>query len=70
MTTTSLIILYLTFVIVYPLIALAFKKKATDLGRFWGVWFVSSLICLAVTIFLIYCPNLINDFSTWITSIF
>lgn len=57
----SLIILWISQLIFLPLVAWAFKTKNTNWGRFWGIWFFSSLLSGIVLTGLILAPDFVSN---------
>ena len=55
----SLLSLYLSFLIIFPIITAMLKTKKTNWGRFFWVWFLTALTTGAILLFLIYSPEII-----------
>lgn len=69
-TTPSLIILWLSFFILLPIVAWLLKNKNTNWGRFFLMWVISAVLTGSLLIFLIYSPNTIADWFGWFVSKF
>lgn len=65
----SLIILWLSYLIVLPLVTLIFKTKNQNWGRFWGIWFFTNLIVGIVLIFMVSSPSIIESFMNGLSNI-
>jgi uncharacterized membrane protein len=66
---SSLWILWISFVISMPLVA-SFFKGNKGWGKFWGIWFFTTVITGIILTFLLLAPNIISDFSIKLTEFF
>lgn len=63
LTIPSLILALLGFIIILPLMAWAFKSDNTAWGKFFWVWFLTTLLTGILITFLIYMPNAV--YTIW-----
>lgn len=66
----ALIILWVSGVIIMPLVFWAFKTRNTNWGRFWGAWFFTSLLSGIVLIGVLLSPNFLVEILVKIKSFF
>lgn len=60
----SLLMLWISMLILIPLVIYIFKSPKTDWGKFWGAWFFIGVLSGIILTFLIYAPNFISEVIT------
>jgi ABC-type sulfate transport system permease component len=69
-TIPSVVLIYFSFLAVLPLVALAFKKRNTNWGTFWGIWTFTAIITGIILSFVIASPDVVGDLFIKLKSIF
>jgi ABC-type sulfate transport system permease component len=64
-TIPSLIIIWISVLIIFPIMAFLFKTKNTNWGRFFGVWVTSAILSGIILVILIYNPDFYNIIIGW-----